>query len=199
MNIPSHITNSITNGINVFILFAYCVIITKSKKDYLKTVPYVFYLSFIITLMGVVVHYFKDYRISMYLWCFIDFFLLCFVMLIVDLLISNKLFKTFLFILNIFLAINYLFNMDSFMSLALMQLLTFFILIFIIKYNIARIAFASMVASNIIWIVMLKIKFIPGYHNDIYHVCLIISSYIFFVAARKESWSKRQVIPNANP
>ena len=199
MMIPSHITNSITNGVNVLILFAYCVIITKSRKNYSRTVPYVFYLSFVITLMGVLVHYFKDYGISTYLWCFIDFFLLCFVMLLVDLFISNKLLKIGLFLLNIFLAISYLFNMNSFMPLALMQLLTFIILIPIIKYNIARIAFSSMVASNILWIVMLKMNFIPGYHNDIYHVCLIISSYIFFVAARKESWSRRRVIPNANP
>ena len=191
MPIPSHITNSVTNAINVLILFAYSVIITKSKKKYLKTVPYVFYLSFVLAFMGVIVHCFKDYRVSMYLWCFIDFFLLCFVMLLVDLFIESNLFKIFLFLLNGAFAITYLFNMDSFMSLALMQLLTFIILIFTIKYNIARIAFSSMIASNIIWIVMAKMQFIPGYHNDIYHVCLIISSYIFFVAAQKESWSKK--------
>ncbi len=188
---PSHITNSITNAINVVILFTYCVIIAKSKNRYLKTVPYVFYLSFVITFLGVIVHYFKDYRISMYLWCLIDVFLLCFVMLLVDIFIKNKWFKIFLFLLNIGFAISYLFNMDSFISLALMQLLTFIILIPIVDHNMARIAFASMVASNLIWIVMVKIKFIPGYHNDIYHLCLIVSSYLFFLAAQKESWSKR--------
>lgn len=209
MEFPSAIiTNSITNFLHASALFGYFLIALSSylkiRSKFSFRLVCMFFVLFFNKVLGVLVHYLYPIlssEILSLLWMFIGLGSLLFsYFLIYSIEIPNLIKRSAILVVFIFVLLfeNLTYKGDiRYFLLAISQLISFLVAIFYSR-KLARIGLIFAVCSTIFWILARQIGLIYWdqninveytYDNDIYHLMLIVSTYILFLSVNKGCWN----------
>ncbi len=194
------LTNIITNAFHAGFLFIYFIFALyywqKKINNFTGLIVVFFLLIFLLKVGGVFAHYYHDSSINNMIWYAIACGVFCLSVVTAFAIEFNLLMKfiivlvTFVFIVGFIIKLNFIFIAIPIMFIyAVSAFLTL---------GYARTGFILVVLSNIFWIVAREItqyylgKTLPvnfRYDNDVYHLLLIISTYLIFLGVKKGQWS----------
>jgi hypothetical protein len=196
------ITNSITNALHALFLFFYfcctCIYWLKGDKRFIGLIVLFFLIIFGLKILGVWAHYAEGKAYTPKIWLAIAlgivFLNYCTVYMIKTPL-TMRVIIIFISLLGVWF--NTYSNDNNFLYLAVPLLLTY-LTVAIYSKNTTRLGFILIFLSNIIWILLREgsnivlgheVPVAYRYDNDIYHVLLIISTFILFRSIFKGDWS----------
>ncbi|KTD08597.1 hypothetical protein [Legionella jamestowniensis] len=194
------ITNAWTNALHALFLFFYFLIAAiqwlKGNSKFTLYIVIFFLTIFVLKLLGVWVHYAFDQSYTVKIWIAISlgvvFLNYC---LIHAIRISDPI-RISVLLISLIFTFFYL-NKHDFLYIAL-SVIFIYSLAAAYSKGLVRLGFIAVIASNIIWIGLREgTNLILGYElpvqyrydNDLYHLLLIGSTYIIFVAIMRGDWS----------
>lgn len=194
-------TNSITNALHATFLFLYFLgaFYHYYKKDntFSGLITLWFLILVILKLAGVYVHYYPSKALLPPVWLAISFCIILLNYLLIHGMNTSVMLRFFvIFISCIFVYLFILSYTRNYLYIALLVLIVYTIAAIKTK-GLLRAGFVMVILSNIIWIAARQITIfklghaIPvqyRYDNDIYHLLLIISTFIIFLAISKGLW-----------
>ncbi|KTD22163.1 Uncharacterised protein [Legionella lansingensis] len=192
-------TNALTNALHaVFLLFYFLIAAfqwIKGNKKFTNFIVVFFLMIFVLKVLGVWVHYAYGQPYVGHLWIAIGlgvvFLNYC---LIQAMDVSDSIRIVVIFISLAFTYFNI--TQDSFLFIAL-SVIFIYSLAAIYSKGLARVGFIAVIASNIIWIALREgTNMLLGYEvpveyrydNDLYHILLILSTFIIFFAITRGDW-----------
>lgn len=201
MGINATNTNVISNFLHALFLFIYFIgaVVHYSKKDHTFSVLVVlfFFLGFILKILGAYAHYYDMGQSLTPAWIAISLLVTMLVYSAIEAIEMPEIHR----IISIFIALSFNFlyvtNQGNFGYIAL-SLMTMNLTLAYYSSGMLRLGFVLIVISNILWLVCRHIEnYILGYpvplayryDNDIYHVLLIISTFIIYKAIAKGGWN----------
>jgi hypothetical protein len=208
--LPSAIlTNSFTNALHACFLLIYFILVSKQYKlGKIKSilVVFLFFIFFVEKVLGAIAHYFL-FSLSpaaiMSIWIVISFnAVLLTYFLLYSLDIPNVWRRSALVacaILNLIFCVDTYFGSSHYGLLALSGVITFSTAIFF-THRLTRLGFICIICANVFWIIarlVISTFFIDiergnewyRYDNDVYHIFLIISTYIVYLSLVREDWT----------
>lgn len=194
------LTNAITNFLHAICLFIYFVSasIHYLKKEHTFTILTVlFFLTlFILKILGVFVHYFDVNASLSPGWLAITLLTIMLNYLLVQSIDMPDITRITAMFLSIFSTFLFLTSNGDFTYIALPITLVYSIAAYYTR-SMLRLGFLMVITANIVWTVIRHIEnHILGheipiearYDNDIYHLFLIVSTFIIYKAGAKGYW-----------
>lgn len=194
------LTNAITNALHAIFLFTYFALsfFYWSRKDtrFNGFIILFFFLTFILKMLGVWNHYDATNPYVKYSWEMINMGVVLLNYCIVTAIRMPSIVRIIVILLSTVLAYLYYAYTANFLFIALSVLITNLVAA---KFSekTARLGFALIVFSNMVWIALRQgAEWILGhslppslrYDNDVYHILLIISTFILFTSVIKGHW-----------
>ena len=203
MVINALFTNSVTNALHAFFLFVYFIgaLIHFIKKDstFSLLIVLFFFTTFILKLLGIYVHYYAIDNISPP-WIAIALLTILLNYFVVQSMQMPNLARIVIVVLTTACAYLFIINNADFIYIALPLIITYLTCAYYAP-GMARWGFVMIVLSNILWIAARTIEnHIAGheitmsdrYDNDVYHILLIISTFVIYKAIAKGHWKYPQ-------
>lgn len=192
MIINAIITNAVTNALHASFLLLYFIgaIVHYLKKDNTFSLLMVlFFLTLLILkILGVYVHYQPATTEISSAWIAISLLIIMLNYLIVQAIKIPDASRAFVVFLSILFSFLFIIHNGDFIYLAIPETLVYLIMAFYTK-SVLRIGFIVSFCSNIVWIVLRSAEnywighvILPEYRydNDIYHLLLIVSTFILY-------------------
>ena len=211
MSLPSAIlTNSITNGLHALFLLSYFLL---TIYQYTKKNPAIhsilvvlfFFFIFAVKILGVVVHYYIDVlspNVFNGLWIAISIGSICldycllYGLAMPD--IARRIGLGLTVILNLVFISQAVEGVIKYHTIALSLILVFLLAAYYSK-GLTRVAVICVIVSNIIWIALrvgislyvinLQENVQYTYDNDLYHLMLIVSTFIVYLSIVRGDWT----------
>lgn len=193
------ITNTITNFIHAGFLFAYLLAAflywRKNDPRFTTLILLFFLLAFVLKVLGVIAHAYHDISYINIIWISIGVGALLLNIFLLYAIDMPKLIRLMTCLILLLFACFYFINL-MFLLIAIPAGLTYLIAAYYSQKQ-TRIAFICILGSNIVWIlarqitgIMLKghIPLAIRYDNDLYHILLIISTFILYKSIIKGHW-----------
>ncbi|MDF1929713.1 hypothetical protein PGH45_06100 [Legionella pneumophila] len=182
-------TNAISNAVHAFFLLLYLIgaCIHYFKKSYFFTFDCIFFLILLVLkVLGVYVHYYPSHLHLPPAWIAISLLVIMLNYLLVQSMQMPDLCRVIVVFLSIIFTYLFLTHDGNYTYIALPVILVYLIAAYYSQAKV-RIGFVMVVISNLIWIVTRHIaNYLTGheipieyrYDNDIYHILLILSTYV---------------------
>jgi len=200
MELNANFTNAISNALHASFLFLYFVgafiHYLKKNRNFSFLIALFFLTLFILKILGVYVHYYNSEAILPPAWIAISLLTILLNYLVVhamDMPETSRVSVLFLSITSSFLFVT---HGGGFIFIALPIMLVYLIAAYYSQSKL-RYSFLMVVASNIVWILAREIaNYITGheipiawrYDNDLYHLMLIISTFMIYKSISKGYW-----------
>ncbi|ASQ46799.1 hypothetical protein [Legionella clemsonensis] len=193
-------TNAWTNALHALFLFSYFLIaaVQWAKGNHKFTIYIVtFFLTILILkLLGVWVHYAFDRSYILKIWIVISLGVIFLNYCLIHAIKISDPVRIIVLLISLMFTFFYL-NQHNFLYIALSVIFIYSLTAFYSK-GLVRTGFIAVVVSNIVWIGLreganailgyeLPIQY--RYDNDLYHILLIVSTYIIFIAIMRGDWS----------
>lgn len=200
MVVNAILTNAVSNALHASFLFIYFIgaLIHYFKKDHTFSLLIVFFFLtlFILKILGVYVHYYDANAVLPPAWIAISLLTIMLNYLVVQAMEMPEFSRMLVVFLSIVSSFLFIVNGGSFAYIALPLMIIYLIAAYYSRAML-RWGFVMVVISNIIWIVSRYIEnHIAGheisaayrYDNDVYHLLLIISTFIIYKAIAQGYW-----------
>jgi hypothetical protein len=201
MIINAIITNTISNTLHASFLLIYLVsgMIHYLKKDntFSLTLILMIFTMFILKCLGIYVHYYDSGHILSPAWVAISLLTIMLNYFIIESIKMDMITKILVMFLSVgfsFLFLTYYQGVFIYLSLAM--IFSYIITSYYLK-SLARVSFLMIIGSNIIWITLRVVGYcimghnidpIYRYDNDVYHLLLIISTFVLYKSITKGYW-----------
>lgn len=220
MTINANFTNAVTNALHASCLFTYFLLalIHYIKKDtapsatYYQNCPhpmfswktvFFFFILFTLKVLGIYVHYYPAESAALTKpWIMISFLVLLMNYTIAYSMYMPTLFRVIIMISSLFFTYFFIVT-DSFLYIALSIIISNTIAAYV-SVGLLKLAWILIIISNVAWIGMRNwIEYYIGhplpqnlrYDNDVYHLMLIGSTYILYLACVKGYWRHPNELP----
>lgn len=194
------ITNALSNATHAFFLLLYLIgaIIHYLKKDHTFSLLIVlFFLNlFVLKVLGVYVHYYPSHLHLPPTWIAISLLVIMLNYLLVQAMQMPDISRVIVVFLSILFTFLFLTHDGNYIYIALPVMVVYLIATYYSQAKV-RIGFAMVVVSNILWIATRHIEnYIAGheipleyrYDNDVYHILLILSTYVVYKGIAEGQW-----------
>lgn len=194
------ITNAISNVAHAFFLLLYLIgaCIHYFKKDHTFSLLIVFFFLNLLVLkvLGVYVHYYPSHLHLPPAWIAISLLVIMLNYLLVQSMQMPDLCRVIVVFLSIIFIYLFLTHDGNYTYIAIPVILVYLIAAYYSQAKV-RIGFVMVVISNLIWIVTRHIaNYLTGheipieyrYDNDIYHILLILSTYVIYKGIAEGQW-----------
>ena len=191
--------NSVTNFLHALALGTYSWLVYESMRAgdplYTAAILYTFLLIFFLKIVGVVVHLKpieRDRLWSTILWsviavgvCFLNYALLVATNMPTPVVIGGMAVT----LVCVALFLNSLRTELRFAYIA-GAVSVVYLVVAVFTCGDLRLGLILTVLSNIAWIILVKVPYLfeRGYHNDIYHIALIVSTYVLYDSVSTGLW-----------
>lgn len=195
--IDAVLTNAVSNALHAIFLFMYFMgaLVHYLKKDGMFSLSMVlfFLLLFFLKVLGVYVHYYDVYRILSPAWIAISLLIIMLNYLLVQGIRVPEISGIGIIFISVVSSFLFLTREGDFIFIALPVMLVYVIAAFHAS-GMLRTGFVMIVISNVSWIILrqtgnqvmgydLPVQF--RYDNDLYHLLLILSTFILYSAIAK--------------
>ncbi|MCW8394371.1 hypothetical protein [Legionella sp. PATHC039] len=193
-------TNAISNAAHALFLLLYLIgaCIHYLKKDHTFSLLIVFFFLNILVLkvLGVYVHYYPSHSHLPPAWIAISLLVIMLNYLLVQSMQMPDMCRVIVVFLSIVFTYLFLTHDGNYTYIAFPVILVYLIAAYYSQAKV-RIGFVMVVISNVIWIVTRHIQnYIAGheipveyrYDNDVYHIFLILSTYVIYRGIAEGQW-----------
>jgi len=204
--INATITNGITNTLHAGFLLTYFILVTVqyfklriTPQRFPGLIVCFFLLLFLMKLMAIYVHVFPFNTFATKMWVVITMEFIFANFLLLEIYGLSVFYKFFIMLFTLLCSILFLTNNQNFIYLAVMIIVSnaFFA---IFSQKILRYGFIMVIISNLVWVGLRSFgSYLLGYElpvdyrydNDVYHVLLVISTFMLYKGFVKGLWLKK--------
>ncbi len=193
-------TNAISNAVHAFFLLLYlisaCIHYFKKDDTFSLLIVFFFLILLVLKVLGVYVHYYPSHLYLPPAWIAISLLVIMLNYLLVQSMQMPDLCRVIVVFLSIIFTYLFLTHDGNYTYIALPVILVYLIAAYYSQAKV-RIGFVMVVISNLIWIVTRHIaNYLTGheipieyrYDNDIYHILLILSTYVIYKGIAEGQW-----------
>ncbi|VEG92471.1 DUF6962 family protein [Legionella spiritensis] len=194
------ITNALTNALHALFLLSYFILAflqwQKGNAKFTGFIVSFFLIVFLLKILGVLVHYLSGNDYVNDLWLAIAMGVVLHNYFLIHAMRIPETLRAITMVFSLFLAGCFIIH-DNFIFIALLLIMVY-LLAAIYSEKLTRFGFISVITANIIWIILREgSRFILGYEvpiewrfdNDVYHLLLIIATFIVYLSIQRGDWS----------
>ncbi|MDI9818290.1 MULTISPECIES: hypothetical protein [unclassified Legionella] len=192
-------TNALTNALHAFFLFFYFLMAAiqwmKGNKKFTHFIVIFFLTIFVLKMLGVWVHYAYGRPYVEHLWIIISLGVVFLNYCLIYAIRASEATRVLVMFVSLGFTYFYL-TRDNFLFIAL-SVIFIYSLAAVHSKGLSRIGFVAVIFSNMLWIILREgVSALLGYtvpvqyryDNDLYHILLIISTFIIFLAICRGDW-----------
>jgi hypothetical protein len=193
-------TNALTNALHAGVLFIYFFLSyskwLQGNKYFTGFIVSLFLVAFVLKVLGVLVHYYTGNPHVPTLWLTIAMLMILLNYFITCAIKMPDGIRAISIVISLFFIGSFIIQ-NHFFYIALSMIFSYGLAAFYSR-NMTRFGFLSIVGANILWIILrkggefiLQTPIPPEYRfdNDIYHILLIVSTFIIYKSIEKGNWS----------
>lgn len=194
------ITNALTNALHALFLLSYFLLAfwqwQKENKRFTGFIVSFFFVVFLLKVLGVLVHYLSGNEYVSNLWLAIAMGVILHNYLLIHAMRMPEILRAMTMIFSLLLIGCFIID-DHFIYIAIL-LITVYLLAALYSEKWTRFGFIAVIVANIIWIVLRESsqlffgREIPvewRFDNDVYHLLLIIATFIIYLSIKRGDWS----------
>lgn len=194
------LTNVLTNALNAIFLFAFFLLSFlqwfKGNKKFSGFIVSFFFVVFSLKVLGALAHYLSGHQQVNILWLAIAMTVVLHNYFLIHAMDMPETLRAIAMVFSLLLAGCFIVN-DQFIYIALLSIAVYLLAAFYSR-KMTRMGFIAVIGANVVWIVLRQAarlwlgREIPiewRFDNDIYHVLLIVATFMIYLSIKRGDWS----------